>query len=174
MEKLKEVEAEILKGKTVEEILKHLSWREFEEFCACVFEANGFKVVRNLKFRSFSKRFEIDVLAIRGTLVICADCKHWSIKTGSPSTLAEAIQKQVERAKGVLCYLTKNSRLIAYKPLKEILVIPLIVSLYERGIKLHEGVPVVPIFKLNSFLNELPIYVEDLRIVKWEELRQAC
>ena len=100
-EKLKVIEAEVLKGRPIEELLKSFSWKEFEDFCAHVFEINGFQVLRNFRFKSRNKRFEVDIVAVRGALILCADCKRWEFKTGSFSSLAEAVEKQAEQIRAL-------------------------------------------------------------------------
>lgn len=165
-EKLKVIEAEVLKGRPIEELLKSFSWKEFEDFCAHVFEINGFQVLRNFRFKSRNKRFEVDIVAVRGALILCADCKRWGFKTGSFSSLAEAVEKQAKRAQALSQRVAELYKLIKLKNAKEISIIPILISLHEKSMKIYDGIPIVPIFKLNNFLNEFDVYVSDLKVIK--------
>ena len=43
--------------------------------------------------------------------------------------------------------------------------VPIIVTLHETPFKIYNQVPVVPALKLRSFLNELPAYLGELKVI---------
>jgi len=132
---------------TVESLSKLLTWNEFEKLTAFIVECNGFTV--NLNYRI--GRREIDVLAYNDRYLMGIDCKHW--KRMSMSAIGRAAQMQKERVR------------LAMRSFKELRGIAVIVTLYDGSYIVVNGVPVVPINKLISFLNELDGYINQLDIM---------
>ena len=132
---------------TVESLSKLLTWDQFEKLTALIVESNGFSV--NLNYRI--GRREIDVLAHNGRYLLGIDCKHWKRMSGS--AISRAAQMQKERVR------------LALRSFKELRGIAVIVTLYDGGYFLINGVPVVPIDKLIGFLNELDGYINQLDVM---------
>ena len=127
-------------------------WQDFEELAAYIFSQNDFQVqIRKVK-RSKKKRRQYDVIAKKGSRTILAECKKWSGNRHRLSALRAAVRKHWERSE-------------FYRTLTDEAVFPIIVTLLEEEIQLYEGMPVVPICKLNSFLNE-----EDAGLCQFEIL----
>lgn len=152
---------------------KLLNWKEFEDLISKIFEKNEFKVIKNFRFTDQSnygrktnqKRYEIDVIAMLGRLILLIDAKHWNCRTNNLSAINKASKLQSRR----MCALIKNpdviSKLItillnqnelqkikAFMPFK---LIPMIVTLIENKVKLsYIQVPIVSIFHLNRFIQE--------------------
>ena len=72
-------------------------------------------------------------------IALLIDCKHW--KNMSKSALDEIVKKQIERVK-------------RYVADEGITALPVIVTLHQEGTRLVDNVPIVPIMKLSSFLDE--------------------
>ncbi|MGC9058804.1 MAG: restriction endonuclease [Candidatus Aenigmatarchaeota archaeon] len=138
--KLEEIEQLIKSGKTLEEILKLIDWKEFEEKVEEIFKIHGFKTIRNFRFKT-KKRYEIDLVAEKDYVIFAVDCKKWSRGRYKISELKKFAVKQKERALEL-----KNF----FKTEKD--VIPLILTLYDEGINEFEGTLIIPSFKLNNFL----------------------
>ena len=102
-----------------------------------ILEENGFDVTKNLVLTK--PRMEIDVIGKKMNLALLIDCKHW--KNMSKSALDEIVKKQIERVK-------------RYVADEDITALPVIVTLHQEGTQLVENVPIVPIMKLPSFLDE--------------------
>ncbi len=125
------------------DLAKSLGWKSFEELTAFIFSSMGYSVLKNFRL----KRREIDVLAYNEKLAFAVDCKHW--KRMPPSALELAVRKQKERAKALLESLDFSKKV----------VIPVIVTLYESSLKLIDGTPLVPIFKMTDFINNIYGYL---------------
>ena len=69
------------------------------------------------------------------------ECKKWSSNHYRLSALRSAVKKHKERVE-------------FYKKLTNENAIPIIVTLIEEEILLCEDIPIIPIFRLNSFINE--------------------
>jgi len=143
--KIEEIENLVRSGKTVEEVLSLVSWKEFEEKVEEIFRIHNFKTTRNFKFKT-TKRFEIDIIAEKRDLLFVIDCKQWNKGRYKMSALKKAAEKNLEKAKEL------QSTLIGRKRNKKI--VPIIITLFDEAIYEHNGVFIVPLFKLNGFLLE--------------------
>jgi Holliday junction resolvase-like predicted endonuclease len=146
-------------GADPERVSGLLQWREFEAIAAITLERNGYVATRNLRFRHAGRRWEIDIVACKKPLVICADCKHWHHGIG-PSTLRTVVKEQVGRAKAMAECLRNSPIRIECSLWSFAKVVPAIFSLTVGNIKLVDAVPVVPILQLQDFLGQLPAYVD--------------
>jgi len=158
-------------GADFEKICRLLSWQEFENITVKSLEANGFSTIKHFAFRSQDRRREIDVVGTRHMLVVCLDCKHW-MKGLRGAIAGEIVAKQVERVEGLASNRKAKDRLgisaknVAY-------FVPVIVSLIDAGPKFIDGVPIVPVLKLNSFLSSIDPYVEGLLTVKAKKVSES-
>ncbi len=139
--KLEEIENLVREGKDLEDIFSIISWKEFEEKIEEIFKTHGFKTRKNFVFKT-SKRFEIDILAEKRDLVFIVDCKQWGKGRYKISSLKKAAEKNLERMKEL-----QNTLLGRNKK-----IIPIIVTLLDECFYEHDGVYIVPLFKLNNFL----------------------
>ena len=124
-------------GATIEDVSEYLTWRDFESLTGLILEEKDFDVTKNLILTK--PRMEIDVIGKKMDIALLIDCKHW--KTMSKSALDEIVKKQVERVK----------RYVADENMS---ALPVIVTLHQEEIQFIENVPIVPIMKLSSFLDE--------------------
>ncbi|WXG40218.1 MAG: NERD domain-containing protein [Candidatus Freyarchaeum deiterrae] len=148
-------------GADVEEVCKLLSWKEFEAFSKSVLEKNNYFCIQNFRFKHNQKRYEIDVVGFKKPLILCIDSKHYK-KSGRSNVLRTYCKKQIERIEAlskVLPEMVSKLRLIEWKEAK---IIPLIVTLLAEDIDFSEGVPVIPFFKLNNFIVELPAHISEV------------
>jgi len=160
-------------GADFERICKFLEWTEFESIAAQAFQANGFRVMMNFRFKHIRKRWEIDVLSCREPLVVCADCKHWRRGWSRASTV-KAVEAQIERTRALADALPNYSQRARLVGWKSATLVPLILSLVPGPFKFHNNVPIVPVLQLQDFINELPLEVNSLthfkkKVVKIEE-----
>lgn len=147
-------------GADIEEVCKLLSWKEFEAFSKNVLEKNNFFCIQNFRFKQNKKRYEIDVVGLREPLILCVDSKHYK-KSGKSYVLRTYCKKQIERIEAfsrVLFKMASKLRIIKWKEAK---IIPLIVTLLAEETVSSE-IPIVPFFKLNSFIMELPTYISEI------------
>jgi Holliday junction resolvase len=153
---LEEIRKDLLKGKTIEEVLEKFDWRGFERTVAEIFESNDFEVKQNFTFKT-KRRYQIDVLARRERIVLCVDCKEWGKGRYKKTGLKYAANSQEERVNQLIKFLKKN--LIAKQmlgiDLRKQKFYPLIVTLLEEGLLKESETFVVPVWKLNSFLLDI-------------------
>ena len=124
-------------GATIEDVSEYITWRDFESITGLILEEKDFDVTKNLILTK--PRMEIDVVGIKMDIALLIDCKHW--KTMSKSVLDKIVKKQVERVK-------------RYVADENMAALPVIVTLHQEEIQFIDNVPIVPIMKLSSFLDE--------------------
>jgi hypothetical protein len=150
-------------GASIGEIVELLTWKDFEGFVASIMTANSYQCVESFRRRGNLQMhgMEIDVIGVKGTSIITIDAKMWGIRSGKASALKKAAEKQKTRAKELSEELDRLAKKMGKLSPKECQLFPVIVTWLVEEVELHEGVPVVPIFKLNSFILDFDQY-EDL------------
>jgi Restriction endonuclease len=136
--------------KDLQKISKDMAWQHFEELAAFIFSENDFLVeVRKVKTLK-KKRRQYDVIAKKDKKTILVECKKWASNRYRLSALKTAVQKHIERSE-------------FYRVLTNETVTPIIVTFIEEEILIFEGVPIIPIFRLNSYINEKERGVDSLQ-----------
>jgi hypothetical protein len=117
-------------------------WQNFERLTAFVFEENNFRASTNTVKTLKRKRRQYDVIAKTNSKTFLVECKKWAGNRSRLSALKRAIDQHIERTE-FYRYLTGEN------------AVPIVVTLVEEEIRSYDGVPIVPILRLNSFINEL-------------------
>lgn len=167
---LKEVLERMERGITAAGLVEGLCWKDFEGFAAEIFSENGFAVLRNLRFIAERRRYEIDVVAFQRPRAVLVDCKHWGMRAGKSSGIRDAAARQRLRA-----YHFEGKMVQIFPDAAEwgrASIIPVIVTLHQEAVTEHNGVFVVPIFKLNEFIDEARCGIFDAKEVKLASLRR--
>jgi len=81
------------------------------------------------------------VIARKADKTFLVECKKWAGNRYRLSAIKSAVKQHIERCEFYIRLTNENA-------------IPVIVTLIEEEILFFEGVPVVPILKLDSFINE--------------------
>lgn len=149
-------------GADAQRVCALLSWAEFETIAAQAFEANGYRVIQNFRFKSAARRWEIDILGLKEPLILCVDCKRWKTGWRQAATMKTAMA-QTERTEALTNDLTDDYPKMRLKNWDSAILVPLVLSLMPGPTKFCNDVPVVPILQLQQFINELPAHIEFLR-----------
>jgi len=157
-------------GADFERICKFLEWSEFESIAAQAFQAYGFRVLRNFRFKHAGKRWEIDVLGFREPLIVCVDCKHWRRGWSQAATI-KAVEAQLERTRAFADALPNYYQKARLAEWKSATLVPLVLSLVHGPFKFHNNVPIVPVLQLQDFINELPLEINSLTHFKKNHIR---
>ena len=150
-------------GVEIAEVVKLMTWKDFEGLVASILSKNSFTCTESFRRRGTSevKGMEIDVIGLRGNMALSVDAKMWSVRGGKASALRTAAEKQKERTFRLTSQLAQLSKKIPSMMKGQYTIIPVMVTWLVEEVELHEGVPVVPVFKLNSFIQDFEMY-EDL------------
>jgi|TARA_B100001245_G_C22697359_1_gene339993 hypothetical protein len=140
----------IKNGIPIEEVSRHIDWKDFEGLVAEILDSNNFDVLRN--FRMTKPTMEIDVVGVRLGIALLIDCKHW--KRLSHSALETIVVKQVERVKH---YVLGS---------KDVIAVPVIVTLYQEETSFINRVPIVPILQFSSFVDEFYGSLEKIKTIE--------
>ena len=133
-----------------EEVSRLLSWQEFERLAGALFRAAGYQVSENVYLRK--PRAQIDLIATGPSMTLSVDCKHYK-RESAPSVLVKFAKAQLERSE-LLRRKTPDDRPIA----------SVILSMSEPEGRFVEGVAVVPVRTLRSFLMTLDSYAAYLAL----------
>ena len=149
----------------IEKVCRAIGWREFEDLVIVILEQNDFQTMKHVRFKSPLRRYEIDILAFRNSLLLSIDCKRWKRSWQKTATI-RMIHAQVERTQALIQSFSTIKTVFKIPDLKKIGFIPLIVTLSETPYQIYEKIAVVPIFHLQNFLEEMNIHLDKLRILK--------
>jgi Holliday junction resolvase-like predicted endonuclease len=149
-------------GADIQCISDFLKWQEFEYMAALALEPNGYAAKRNVRFKGSGRRWEIDVVGCRKPLVVCIDCKHWHHGMHA-STLNGVASAQTERVAAFADSLPSTALELPCAKWTKAKFVPVILSLIPFGSKFSDNVPIVPVFQLQDFINQLPMNVESLK-----------
>ena len=138
-------------GVDIEDLSKMLNWKDFEMLATNILDACGYVAYHRLRLRK--PRAEIDVVGIKDSMALLLDCKHW--KRNSQSALNKFALMQIDRAKA---FVKANKWKVRF-------AVPAILTLHLESIIFANDVPVIPITKFRSFLNELTGYLNEIKVV---------
>jgi hypothetical protein len=154
-------------GVEIANVVELMTWKDFEGLVASILSENSFRCTESFRRRGTSniKGMEIDVIGIRGRMALSVDAKMWSVRGGKASALRTASEKQKERTNRLTSQLDRLSKKIPSMTKGQYTIFPVIVTWLVEEVEMHEGVPVVPVFKLNGFIQDFETY-ED-RVVSY-------
>jgi len=138
-------------GADIEDLSKILNWKDFEILATNILDASGYVAYHG--FRLKKPTAEIDVVGIKDKMALLIDCKHW--KRSSSSELKRFALMQIDRAKA---FVRANEGKIRF-------AIPAILTLRLEAITFADDVPVIPVIKFRSFLNEMHGYLNEIKVV---------
>lgn len=139
-----------MEPEAIEEFLKKHDWKYFEDFVSKIFENHGYTTIKHFRFKGI-RRGEIDVLAWNETKIFIVECKRWKKHRPKSYQLKQAAKKVLEYLKDFKAVYSKNTY-ASFGELKKKEIVPIIVTLYEETLRVFEGVIIIPLWKLNSFL----------------------
>jgi hypothetical protein len=118
--------------KELQEYLNKTGWQSFEKLVAAIFEENGYETIVG-KVITHEKRMQIDVIAQKYEKKVVIECKKWNANT--PARIRAEVEKQRER----MALLDADEGII--------------VTLRDYGEKEIKSIRIVPLAKLNNYLN---------------------
>ncbi|MFX1449855.1 MAG: NERD domain-containing protein [Promethearchaeota archaeon] len=143
-------------------VINYLTWQEFEKFCLYVLEQHEFRCVRNFRFKKRKSRFEIDILGLHQSYMLCIDAKLWRIRSGKPSALRKAVERQIIRTEALSKVISKYLDQLYLSRVKYVYLIPILITSMNEGIKSHKKVPIIPFYQFNNFIADLHKNIDDL------------
>ena len=170
----------------IKSISEILNYDGFEALVQEILSKNNYITTKNVRFsdksnfksKTSQKRYEIDIIGIYLKYILLIDAKQWRRKD-SFSSINKAADLQFRRA----IALKKNPEFFS-KLIQKLLgiktnlqkrlpfiLIPMMVTLEDNTIKINNNqIPLVSIYKLNSFLHELQNNLLYFKLVKINKL----
>ena len=133
-----------------DEVSRLLSWQDFELLAGALFRASGYRVRNNVVL--VKPRVQIDVVAEGESMVLSVDCKHYRREQG-PASLERVALAQLKRSRAL------RRKAGGPKPIASV-----ILGMSEPEGKFVNGVAVVPVRTLRSFLTSLDSYAGYLEL----------
>ena len=141
-------------GCDIVQIGRVLNWKDFEVFASNVMKELGYRIETNITFTK--PRFQIDVIGIFSNSALVIDCKHW--KDSNYSMISRAAVNQIRRTK-----------LLTEKRVDISCALPVVLTLHNWTNSVVEGIPVVSISNLLSFLSYLEDHIVNYEVISVEE-----
>ena len=155
-DKMKLAMLALQRGCDIESISKSISWKDFEALASEILSLCGYLTRTNIRL-SKPSRIEIDVIGVNQKLAIVADCKHW--RRYSFSSISSYAEKQTQRTK----ILFKARRRTKQDYIAR--AIPIILTLYSMDVEFIDGVPIVPISKFKSFIEDVSLHLSEILVI---------
>ena len=140
----------------LETVSEEVVWQNFERLAAFIFEKNEFAVTVNTTKLLNRTRRQYDVIARKRDRTFLVECKKWAGSRYRLSALKRAVLQHKERA-------------AFYETVMHEDAVPVIVTHIEEEILVYEGVPLVPVHRLNAFIGELDSHPDGYSFACYEE-----
>ncbi|MCX6654945.1 MAG: hypothetical protein NTY03_07460 [Candidatus Bathyarchaeota archaeon] len=148
-------------GADVEAVSRSLTWLEFEELSARVFEENGFRVMRRFRFMAQGRRWELDLLAVRTPYLVCGECKRWGKGIGN-QTARGIIETHLEKTEVFTGHIEEFRKRVGLVDWSKAVIVPMVLTLSATPMEIYRRVPSVSVLALPSFLSEFDGQLERL------------
>ncbi len=136
------------------EASRFLEWMDFERFAERCLQELGFDTERNVRFKGSSRRWQVDVVGLKSSLLVCIDCKHWAPPM-SPSRFRVPEMHQSEATK-------LFAERVARERQCKINALPIILTLFELHFSQPVGAVIVDIQRLPGMLRDLTPYTPSM------------
>lgn len=144
----------------LQQVARALSWQEFEAFTEECLQIGGFATQKGIVLRDDSRRWQIDVVAKKGPIILVIDCKHWETP-GYGSKVKKAAEHQKQAAQALI----KRMRTRGEVGSERLLALPMILTLFEPRERLADGVAVVSVEQLADFLEGMSPFASELPFI---------
>ncbi len=158
----------------------------FEALVEEILNRNNYKTTKNFRFsdrsnykiKTSQKRYEIDVVGISKHYILILDAKQW-VNKDSFSAMNKAANHQYQRALALQLNPEIFSDMVqnilgtseSIEKRFPFVLVPVMVSLEQNHIKFNENnIPLVSIYQLNSFLQELTTNLSYFKTIKINKL----
>jgi hypothetical protein len=151
---------EAVKRGALQQVARALTWQEFEAFSEECLQSVGFDTRKGVTVKDDSRRWQIDVIAKKGSMILAVDCKHWE----SPAYDSK-LTKAAEHQKSAVLALFRQMTAKGEVGREEILGLPVILTLFEPRSRLANGVVLVSVEQFADFLEGISPYSSELPFI---------
>ena len=144
---------EAVRHGAIQQVARALTWQEFEAFTEECLQTVGFDSKKGVMVKDYSRRWQMDVIARKGSMILAVDCKHWE-SPGYESKLSRAAEHQKLAVQALLHQMTIRGEIDG----EGVQALPMILTLFEPRSRLVDGVVVVSVDQLADFLQGVSPY----------------
>jgi restriction endonuclease len=152
----------------IQQVARALTWQEFEAFTEECLESVGFETEKGVVVKDHSRRWQIDIIARKGPMVLAVDCKHWE-SPGYASKLAKAAEHQRLAVQALVQNMISEGEL----GIEGILALPIVLTLFEPRSRLSNGAVGVSIEQFTDFLKGLSPYSSELPFISAQKVAKS-
>jgi Holliday junction resolvase-like predicted endonuclease len=163
-QRMRIAELALSRGADPEKVARELRWQEFEALAAQILNRDGYATVNHFIFKHGARKYEIDVLAAKETMVLCVDCKHWHHGWAQSKIITAARNQflRVQSLSEVFAFYEKKHHVASRQSLR---LLPIVLTLADVSSRLVGGVPIVSALRFRNFLSQVGPWDERLRFV---------
>jgi len=159
---------EAVKLGALQQVARALTWQEFEAFAEECLQSVGFETRKGVIVRDDSRRWQIDVIATKGSMVLAVDCKHWE-SPAYDSKLTKAAEHQKSALQALFHQITTKEEVGK----AGILGLPVILTLFEPRSRLANGAVAVSVEQFADFLEGTSPYSSDLPFISSQDVTKS-
>jgi len=150
------------------QVVRVLTWQEFETFSEECLGTTGFYTRKGVVVKDNSRRWQIDVIAKKGPMILAVDCKHWE----SPAYLSK-LRNAAEHQKLAVQALLEHMAARGQVGIEGILALPTILTLFEPRSRVVDGVVVVSIEQFADFLEGVSPFSSELPFIHAQNVAKS-
>jgi hypothetical protein len=141
-------------------VARALTWQEFERFGEECLVTAGFQTKKGLIISRDGRRWQIDLVAKKGLMILAFDCKHWN-SPSYPSKFTNAAAHQKLATIALMRDLMDEKELSR----EGSYALPIILTLFDPRTQIAGDAVLVSVDKLPDFLNGVTPYSENLPFI---------
>jgi hypothetical protein len=159
---------EAVRHGALQQVARALTWQEFEVFTVGCLQDVGFDTQKGVVVKDDSRRWQIDVIAKRGPMILAVDCKHWE-SPGYISKLIKAAEHQRLAVEALIEQMIVRGEIEGLG----ILALPIILTLFEPRSRVANGAVVVSVEQLADFLEGISPYSSELPFISAQRVAKS-
>lgn len=151
----------------LEQVAQALTWQEFEAFAEDCLVSVGFQTWKGLVVKDARRRWQVDLAAQKGPMVLSIDCKHWN-SPSYPSKFRGAAAHQKLALSPLMRRLKSESGLESAR-----WALPVVLTLLDPRSKTLDEAVLVSVLQFSDFLEHVTPYDSDLPFVSMDDLGES-
>jgi hypothetical protein len=144
----------------LQQVARALTWQEFEGFAEECLQSVGFDTHKGVIVKDDIRRWQIDVVAKKSSMILAVDCKHWE-SPGYESKLNKAAEHQKLAVQALIRQMTAKGEIGR----EEAKALPVILTLFEPRTRLANGAVAVSVGQFADFLEGISPYSSELPFI---------
>jgi len=152
----------------LQQVARALSWQEFEAFTEECLQAVGFDTQKGIIVKGGSRRWQIDVIAKKGRMILAIDCKHWE-SPGYESKLSNAAEHQKLAVQALIQQMGARGELGR----ERMLALPMILTLFDPRSRIVDEVVVLSVEQLADFLEGVSPFSSELPFISAQRVAKS-